>query len=175
MKPPKNLIRVARDVVALEELLLEQGGEIDCQNERIVDRWLEEVKNDLMQKVDSYEWVMKKMEAEVDLLKSRAEEFTRSAKILDNFRERLKMRIKQAMQEMNVTSLKGEYSEFKLAKTKARLEFDESMLLPKYFAARTVTEVDKAMIRESLEQGIEVSGARLVESFALRMNINKGG
>lgn len=165
-----SLMQIEADALALEQLIFEQGGELN----ETIEQWLAEVDQKLAQKVDSYNAVMDRFESTAAHLKKKADTFSAAARAVTNVRERLKDRIKNAMTVLGKTEMTGDHVVFKMVRTAPRLELNEKDLPAQYMIVRQITEPDKERIKNELKDGIAIPGAALLESFALRPYVKKG-
>lgn len=166
-----SLVEIAKEVNAIEEMLLENGGEMNAHMEA----YLANVHVALKEKVDGYSVVMAKLHAVSHHYKEQAEKFANAAKTITNFTERLEHNIKVAMQRMGVSEVKGTDIKFKLSPTKGRIVVNDLMKLPPACVIEKREMVaDKEAIRQKLEKGELVEGVIFEQTYSLRTYINKG-
>ena len=123
-------------------------------------------------KIDGYAIIMERLEHEEIYWKGKAEFYAATAKTLDNKRKAMKENLKFAMNELGVDELKGVDVRFKLSNSKPQLVIKEEYLDAKYLKSETVTKPDRAAIEADLKAGIEVEGAMLLETKAIRHYAN---
>lgn len=170
----KTLQQIVQDHKSLDQLMLESGGELtDEQQESIVDAWMSEIKSDLTNKIDGYKYRQDALDSASESLKARAKMIQNASKVLTNLSEMLKQRLKFTMLELGQNDLTGSDFKYKIAPSKPSLDIDEKLVDEKYFFPKTVSELDKDAIRLDLEAGEQVSGARLVPGYTLRVSANK--
>lgn len=166
---------LAQDALALEQLIFEEGGELS----ETLERWLAEVETNLTVKVDSYHFAMQRFESTAEMLKKRASQITTAARALENVQERLKDRIKLAMQTIGTDEVKGTEFRFKLARGKERVIIDEKQVSPEFFSEKTV--VVRELNRDKLVEAAKATpegqaypaGIRFEPAFQLRPYVNK--
>lgn len=165
----KNLIELASEALQIERMIMEQGGELDTQ----LEAWLDTVATQLSRKADSYSFVRDRLEASAKQLKERAQLFANTARALENARERLNDRIKEAIQVMEKTEVRGSDIVFKLVRTQPALKIVEAELPATYLMTVTTQVPDKERLKADLKAGASIPGATLQPSYALRVYANK--
>lgn len=164
----KSLISLVNEANAIEQMIIEAGGEIT----EAIEQALAVKDLELTEKVDGYSMVMDRFATIAEGYKEKAEFFLRLSKQCDNVQDRLKNNIKFAMQEMGKTELVGNDIKFKLTPTSGSLQItDEEMVPVEFKSEKTVTEIDKKKLKEAAAKG-EVPGAKLEPGFSLRMFAN---
>lgn len=176
----KTLHQIVQNHTSLEQLMVESGGEITAEDqEKILDSWMLEVKSDLENKADGYQYRMKMLEQAAASLSERADKIYNAAKSCDNLSKNLKNRMKDAMLEMNLMEVNSKEFTFKLSKSAPQVQVTSLDLLPGGYTREKISiEIDKPKIKEALAGGTEVPGAMLVEGFTLKVTENnkiKGG
>lgn len=164
----RNLIQIAQDSAALEELLQETGGELT----ETVENFLAEVEKNVATKADSYYSVMDHLSSVGERYRKRAQAYTSAAKSAESVVDRMKERIKTAMQIMGTEEVQGETIRFKLQNSPASLVIADSTVIPQEY---TVVEVkpDTTKIKSALKDGFEVPGAKLEQGKTLRSYLKK--
>jgi Ni,Fe-hydrogenase I large subunit len=158
-------------VVEANEILQEivtNGGEMNP----IIEAILDGVTQEIATKADSYAFVMDKLEAEATLFKERADQFSKAAKACSNLKDRLQERIKMAMQDMGKREVQGDDFRFVLSKAHPKLIVNEEKLPSDYFMVVSEKIADKQKIRQILDAGGEIFGAKYEEVSALRKYVN---
>lgn len=125
----------------------------------------------LTEKIDSYHFVMERLEKEAEYFKSKADQLSRIASGCKKTRERIKERLKEVMQANQLTELKGQDIRFKLINSQPALKIDESKLPIKWKIVSYIP--DKSRIKEELINGGEIEGACLEPSHQLRAYLNR--
>lgn len=170
-----TLFDIVKNHKSLDEILLEQDGEItDQQQEQIVDSWMIEIKSDLATKADGYKYRMDNIDSASKALRDRARQVSNAASVLENLSDLLKEKMKQAMIEMGVTHIDGNQFKFKLSDGRSSAVVTHQDLLPSKYMVETISlSVDKDKILEDLKSGVDVPGAELKTASVLRVTINK--
>lgn len=165
----KTLFDLVAQTNSITQTLIERGGELDADLEKIFD----EVNLQLADKVDSYAGVMERMDTEASYWKAKADMYSKIAKAHAAVKDRLKDRIKSAMTAMGKDEVLGNDIRFKLAKAQPALIIEDSVLPAEFKMVVTTHVPDKERIKEALKEGFSVPGARLENSFSLRQYANK--
>lgn len=155
----KSLAIIANEASALETALLESGGEITPEIEKL----LQVNQDELSQKVDGYSVVLERLKKAKEFYEDRAEMFQKAAVTMESTAKRLKENIKFAMKTMGVTVLSGDDVRFQLNKAAPVLKIDaekEDELKRLYPKVTTTTEIDKEKLKADLAIG-PVEGAEL--------------
>ena len=162
---PKSLVAMVDSVKSLETLLLESGGEITPE---IQDQLM--IKDaSLPEKIDNYALVIERFKSLEDFYKQKADFVLKMAKAFGAAQDRMKDSLKAAMHTLETDELKGFDIRFKLSATKPSVVVDMPEALDTaYTTIEQVTKINKDRIRQDLELGVPVAGARLERGFALR-------
>jgi hypothetical protein len=167
-----TLKSIRADIIALEELLLENEGEVNDT----LETWLVINEKNLSVKTDAYHYMIDQLEQGVDFFKSKAEEANQARKQYESLIDRMKNNLKFTMQELNTDEIRGEEYRYKLSRSKPKVEITSEDKLPaSYLKEKIVYSADKDLIKEDLDKGIEIDGARLIESYSLRSYLVKKG
>lgn len=164
----KSLYLIVNEAMALEQQLMESGGEITPE----IESALAVNQESLMEKADGYQHVIERFESLSEHYAARAEFFATIGKQCKTAAERLKNNIKFAMIEMGVDELRGQDIRFKVTPTSGTLHIDDEEMIPVEFKTEIVkTEVDKKSLKEALKSS-EIPGARLEPGFSIRTYAN---
>lgn len=150
--------------------LIESGGQLTSEMEDS----LATIDMKTPAAVDAANFIIQRMEHEEAYWKEMAEKYSLIAKGCKTTREKMKDAIKSGMLQLGITDLEGRDVRFKVSKAKARLVVNEDYLDQNYKVTKTISEPDNEKIRADLENGLEVDGAMLIESYSLRSYVNKG-
>lgn len=159
-----SLVELSTQYAKLEYKLLESQGEITPE----IENELANFEAKLPQKVDAYDFIINKIQANQAMLKSMADKYNAAARTLTNFEDSLKDRIKLAMINLDRTELLGHSTRFKLIKSKPKLVIDESKLSDDYMKTTVQKVPDKDLIRDALDSGQTIQGAKLEEVHYVR-------
>ena len=165
----KTLIKLLIESNTLVNKVIDSGGEVDEDMEKALDL----KSGELMNKIDGYAVIIDKCKEEAEYLKLQGKMFTDTAKTVKSFGDNLKSRLKEIMRAEGKDEFKGVLYRFKLSRTKGSVQVDEDELPAHYMREKIVVEPDKDLIAQHLSDGIEVPGARIVESYSVRKYVNK--
>ncbi len=169
-KGSKTLLARADDQIALWHLIEENNGELSP----VMEEWLAEIETGLATKVDRYRDMMGDLDSEEARLRHKASEFQAAAQSVAQVSKGLRDRIKHVMQRLGVDEVKGELYRFKMTSLAPKLVIEDEAKVPAELKmVVTETVLDKDRIREALDAGIEVAGARLEPVFGLRDYVSK--
>jgi hypothetical protein len=163
------LVQLAINAAQIEQRLMSADDP-----EKVLSQILDQINQDLIHKADHYHFAMKHLKAVSDMLKSRASEFSDASRLLDNAQDKMKDRIKTAMQIMKTSEIKGHDVVFKLSGMNRKLVISQEKLDINYLMAEMVYKPNKEQIEEDLDKGLVIEGVQVIESPTLRMSVNKG-
>lgn len=159
----QSLYEMAKDIETNED------GEI-INNSEVLKTLFDEVESNLVDKLDSCEYVRKEIESNVSILADEIKRLQSRKKAFENRAASLKNIMQETMIVTGETKLKGKHN-FSLGTRKALLLDDN--LTPEFFNQeyiRTKKEFDKKKITDDLKNGVEIKGAKMVEkvNFSIR-------
>lgn len=160
----QTLSAITQRGLDLLKKLSDANGELTPELEALVD--VQET--DLQLKVEGYASMLSRLDREEEFMRSQAEPFLRAARTCKRLEKKLRENLKRALELLQVDEIKGESIRFKLSATKQALILDESQIPDKYKLTVMTFVTDKERIRSDLELGVEIPGARLEKSVALR-------
>ncbi|CAB4152619.1 Siphovirus Gp157 [uncultured Caudovirales phage] len=170
MENSSSLRELVQSSQSIVEALIESNGELSPEMEL----QLQNLEVALPAKIDSYSFILEKLEAEEEFWKAKAKQLTAVAKGCSNVRDRIKESLKQAAVQLGKDELVGNDVRFKISNSKPKLVIDESQVDEAYKIIVTTKEIDKKRIEEDLKLNVPVQGASLVETKSIRSYINKG-
>jgi hypothetical protein len=156
----KELLELVTEIeteVCTQELTPEKEKELD---DAILKKGL---------KVDDYVFVRKQFEIKAKFWEEEQKRCTERKQRLTNQKNRLVEYLKNLLVETNQKSLEGEKHRITLSRTKPKLLVDEETVDEMYFMRQEKLVLDKERIRKDLEENKPIKGAKLQESYALRM------
>jgi hypothetical protein len=162
----RTLRDISEDIAALEDLLMEVGGDItDEEADAAVDEWLTENRGALKSKVDGYATLIMEMEDRAKARRDEARRLHGLAGTDENAAKRMKERLTYFMLTHNERKIETDYHRLWIQKNGGKTPmFVEEGLLPKeYMKEVTTYVVDQEKLRADLEAGKEIPGAKLLE------------
>ncbi len=123
------------------------------------------------EKVDSYCFVIKKMEAECDFLKSEESRINAKQKSIEKQIERVKERIKYIMETHGLKKLSGRVHTIFLRTSKSVIIDCDPMELPDNYLRHIPEKFDpdKKAIGDALKEGVTIAGTRLEEKTSVQI------
>lgn len=161
---------IVKDVIALEQLVLEQDGELN----ETLEVWMQLNADNMADKIDGYSYFIDRLEIGMDYLKAKENELKAARKAYENMIERLQFNLRLTMDMLNIDELRGHDYRYKRTEGKPRVEIYDEQELPLNMMREKINyEPDKDKIKDAIESGNQVLGARLIASTQLRRYINK--
>jgi hypothetical protein len=164
MNTSQTLAGLAAKAVEITRMLLECGGELSPELEEELD-----VNQQLLaKKTDGYNFIIEEMEAQASIWRRRKDACAKQQRKFESEIERLRKRIKDALNTMGKKEIQGDYYRFQIRKCRPKLMIEDEDLLPAEFKMIVQTQaVDTDKLLSALLAGFEVPGARLQEDGAL--------
>ena len=106
------------------------------------------------------------LDADIEKNKNVAKQYTEYVKKLENRKKRLKQFLENYMNSTNTEVIVTDYAKISFRKSKAVDIEDESLLGEEYFIIKK--EPSKAKIKEAINAGKDIQGARLIENRNLQ-------
>lgn len=164
----RTLYEITADLIALDDLLTETGGDIsDEAAAAAIDSWLALLGGERDDKLDGYCWLIREIEARGEARKAESARLAALASTDTNATKRLKERM-MLMMELTGTP-KIETKHFKIGvcanggkqpvELRPEVQANPAMLPPNY--QRVKIEADTDAIREALEAGETLTFAEL--------------
>jgi len=123
--------------------------------------------------IDRSVFVSDQIEAVGEILKKRGQEMVKAGQSRINWVKSFKEALKGQMKQDGSTELVGIDWRLCVQPTKAKLIIeDESQIPESYKRTRTVIEIDQEALRQDLEMGVPVAGAKLEMNGSLRIRPN---
>lgn len=160
-----NLYQIEKQYFDLTEQLIELDGELTPELEQALDITLSEFET----KSIAYAHVIRRLDAECDIIDSEIKRLQSIKRSRESALERLKMRIKTAMETFGMDKVQTPTLKLSFRKSES-VEVEDVNALPSMYKTIKVTEApDKTLIKESLKLGKEIPGARLVTNNNLQI------
>ena len=159
----KTLYEINEEFLAIDNLLIESGGEITPKIEELLNLADLEIQT----KADGYYKYIKSLEALAKAIDDEKKRLDQRKKTTENRIKMLKERIKYAMELRCIETLEAGVNNFKIQNNggKRRLEIlSESEIPNEYKNTLTVIEIDKEKLYKELQDDkLKISGALLHE------------
>ena len=157
-----TLYNISKEFEALYSLANESEGDelIELFNE---------LQGSLIDKLDNSAKVLKQLQADVDAIKSEEARLIQRRKSTENNIESLKGLMLTALKSSGEAKTKTTLFSFSVRESASVFITDESLLTSGYLRTKTVIEPDKKAIKETLDKGIDVEGAKIVFNESLQI------
>lgn len=160
-----NLFQIEQQYIELADKLIELEGELTPEIEQALNITLAEFET----KSIAYGHVIRKLDAECDIIDAEIKRLQSIKRSRESALERLKMRIKDAMELFGMDKVQTPTLKLSFRKSES-VEVEDVNALPSMYKTIKVTESpDKQLIKESLKLGKEIPGARLVTNNNLQI------
>lgn len=161
----RTLLDISDDVMALDDLLDEIGGDItDC--EAAIDQWFAELGIERDKKIDGYGSLIAELTNRAEIRQQRAAEMLALAELDKKKVHYLKQRLLEFFQAHNITQLHTDRFRFTRCKNggKQPMWCEEADRLPDEYRRQVITyKPETEKIRAELECGKELGFARLLD------------
>ncbi len=148
----------------IESRLQESGGEISPE----MDQMLQVIDMRLPASIDNAKLLLDRLTSVSQEYRERAAQCSKVARGVSEVVERMKMSVKTLSVLVGTKEFLGNTYRMVVSSAKPRMEINAD-LLPDSWKLPEVTLVpDKEKIRQALEAGQEIPGAKLIESYSIR-------
>ena len=174
----RTLFQLSADMLAIEDALWENGGELTPELESA----LTETETSLKAKTDGYGALIRKFDSAASSIDAEIKRLQALKKTASNASERLKERVKYAMQTSGMSKLDGQLTRFFLRKSEKTITDEQAILSPYLYTLEeykktlpayiTVGDfkVNKTVIKDMIKKdGVIVPGAALEENWSVVM------
>ena len=127
MKDQRTLFQLSADMAALEDELMENGGELTPE----IEGMLVATQEALVAKADGYNTLLRKLKAEEAVCDNEAKYWAAKKKVAGNAQKRIREHINEVMGVYGLTRIEGEHCKISRSE-RENIEVDEAMLLGKY-------------------------------------------
>lgn len=166
----KTLYEIREDHLTLiDELdtLINSGEEITPEQMDAINSKLEINSKEFQEKAEAYAAVIAQKMAEARFLKDEAKKLIARAKAAENTADRLNERIAFAMDEQGIEKIELPHFRLRFHKSSSVQITDDSLLPKQFVKEKTVSEPDKKAIKEAIDAGVEVPGAKIQNNKSL--------
>ncbi len=168
----KSLISIVKDFNALDELLIESGGELN----ETLEQWLQINESNLAEKVDNYKLYLDHLDARNEYFKGIKDQANSAQNIFKNMATRLKENLKFAMETTKSDEFRGQMFRYKLSKPKSKIVINDQEAIPMNFMQeKTVFVPDMEKIEAALANGEIIDGVSIETSQSGRWYANTKG
>lgn len=156
----------------ISSMLSIPDDELDEDQKKAMDAYLDELASQEAAKVDSFAQFIKLQSDRVDSLKKESRRLAERAKSAENRIAWLKAYYADQMISRGLKKISGDIYALSLRKTLSvdiQKDLDLLTLPENYLRRKEIIEADKETIKESLKDGLPVPGCKLVEKMNLQI------
>jgi hypothetical protein len=152
-----TIYQIEQSYNQLAEELIENGGELSPSLAEALAITEEQLQN----KSVAYSFVIKQMDADVDIIDAEIKRLQNLKKQREKASDYLKERIKHAMDTFQIDEIKTPLVKINFRKSET-VEVDDVNQLPSLYKVVKVTEqADKSAIKAAIKDGVDVTGCRI--------------
>jgi len=152
-----SIYQIEQSYNQLAEELIENGGELTPELEQSLAITEEQLQN----KSVAYSFVIKEMDADIDIIDAEIKRLQAAKKQREKASEYLKDRIKNAMDLFSIYEIKTPLVKINFRKSET-VEVENVNALPAAYKVVKVTEqADKVAIKAALKDGVDVAGCSI--------------
>jgi hypothetical protein len=160
-----SIYQIEQSYNQLAEELIENGGELTPE----LSEQLAITEEQLQNKSVAYSFVIKQMDADIDIIDAEIKRLQAAKKQREKASEYLKDRIKHAMDLFSIEEIKTPLVKINFRKSES-VEVDDVNALPyAYKTVKVVETADKVAIKEAIKNGADIIGCRLVANKNLQI------
>lgn len=163
---PRTLYDITDDVMALESLLDEAGGDItDPAVCAAFDAWVAELATDMGNKVDNYAAMIRELEFRAADAKEEAARLIARAKSAESKREFLASRLQTALEMQGSPKIEGRRFTVSIVGNGGAipLEIETEAHIPSAYFVTPAPVLSKAKLKDAIEAGMVIEGVKLGE------------
>lgn len=160
-----NLFNIQHEYLLLINQIIENGGEITPQQELN----LQITRDQLQDKGTNYAFVIKKLDAECDIIDAEIKRLSELKKVRQNACERLKSNISHAMQIFEVDKIESPLIKLSFRKSQSVNVADVNSLPNEFKTIKVTEQADKMKIKQALLNGEVIEGCEIVNNNNLQI------
>ena len=160
-----NIYQIQNEYLLLINQIIENGGEVTPQQELN----LQITRDQLQDKGTNYAFVIKKLDAECDIIDSEIKRLSELKKVRQNACERLKSNISHAMQIFEVDKIESPLIKLSFRKSQSVNVADVNSLPVEYKTIKVTESADKLKIKQALLNGEVIEGCEIINNNNLQI------
>ena len=160
-----NIYQIQNEYLLLINQIIENGGEVTPQQELN----LQITRDQLQDKGTNYAFVIKKLDAECDIIDAEIKRLTELKKVRQNACERLKSNISNAMHTFEVDKIESPLIKLSFRKSQSVNVSDVNSLPGEYKTIKVTEQADKIKIKQALLNGEVIEGCEIINSQNLQI------
>ena len=160
-----NIYQIQNEYLLLINQIIENGGEVTPQQELN----LQITRDQLQDKGTNYAFVIKKLDAECDIIDAEIKRLSELKKVRQNACERLKSNISHAMHTFEVDKIESPLIKLSFRKSQSVNVADVNSLPSEYKTIKVTESADKMKIKQALLNGEVIEGCEIINSQNLQI------
>jgi len=160
-----NIYQIQNEYLLLINQIIDNGGEVTPQQELN----LQITREQLQDKGTNYAFVIKKLDAECDIIDAEIKRLSELKKVRQNACERLKANISNAMQIFEVDKIESPLIKLSFRKSQSVNVADVNSLPSEFKTIKVTEQADKVKIKQALLNGEVIEGCEIVNSNNLQI------
>ena len=160
-----NIYQIQNEYLLLINQIIDNGGEVTPQQELN----LQITRDQLQDKGTNYAFVIKKLDAECDIIDAEIKRLSELKKVRQNACERLKANINHAMQIFEVDKIESPLIKLSFRKSQSVNVADVNSLPSEYKTIKVTEQADKMKIKQALLNGEKIEGCEIVNNNNLQI------
>lgn len=170
MEQSKTLKELTSLALQIEQSIIENDGALSPE----IEQQLNITNDNLAAKVDGYAMVIARVESAIEFHKARMKDHAAMITRLEASIDWMEQNLKQTAETLDKTILNGYEFAAKLSLNKPSVDiYDEKLISEEYIVKKVTETISKTKIKEALELGVAVDGARLVSSKRISIGLKK--
>ena len=154
-----SIFNIGNELQTIINQIIESGGEVNEETENA----LIIKEGELQNKSQSYGYLIKSMEYEVNTIDSEINRLEGLKRVRNNTIKRLKTVLSDSMQQFEVEELKTPTLKINFRKSQTVEILDEDLIPKEFKTVKVTTSISKAEIKKAIKNGELVVGADLID------------
>jgi len=154
-----SIFNIGKELQLIINEIIKSGGEVNEETENA----LTIKEGELQNKSQSYGYLIKSMEYEVNTIDSEINRLEGLKRVRNNTIKRLKTVLSDSMQQFEVEELKTATLKINFRKSQTVEILDEDLIPKEFKTVKVTTSISKAEIKKAIKNGELVVGADLID------------
>lgn len=152
-----TLFEIAQEYRHITDVLMDAGVD-----EQTLTDTLEGEAWPLELKAQNYGFMIRNLEATAEAINKAIKKMSARAEVIERRAERLRERLKTGMEIAGVKKLECPYFAISIAKNTSSIDVWDEKQVPDQYRTQPPKKISKTLIREAIDKGVEVPGAKKV-------------
>tara|TARA_R110002126_G_scaffold93089_2_gene220724 strand:+ start:5552 stop:6046 length:495 start_codon:yes stop_codon:yes gene_type:complete len=161
----ESIFKISQELQGIINDIIDAGGEITPETEAN----LSIKKDELSSKSESYGYVIRKMEYDVNIIDQEIIRLNQIKKSRKNTIDRLKNVLSFTMTNFDVPEIVTPTMKISFRKSSTLEITDESKIPKKYIVQKVTSSISKAEIKKAIKEGEIIEGAEIIENQNLQI------